>query len=59
MPTRLTARSYLSAAEQCKAMVERGHVYMTGNGRISMAGLNEHNVEWVAECIDKAVRGQL
>lgn len=40
-------------------MVERGHVYMTGNGRISMAGLNEHNVEWVAECIDKAVRGQL
>ncbi|GAA5950745.1 hypothetical protein JCM8115_004961 [Rhodotorula mucilaginosa] len=45
--------------EQCKAMVERGHVYMTGNGRISMAGLNEHNVEWVAECIDKAVRGQL
>ncbi|GAA5858425.1 hypothetical protein JCM8547_007305 [Rhodosporidiobolus lusitaniae] len=44
---------------QCKAMVERGHVYMTGNGRISMAGLNEHNVHWVAECIDKAVRGTL
>ncbi|GAA6000197.1 hypothetical protein JCM10207_007900 [Rhodosporidiobolus poonsookiae] len=45
--------------EQCKAMVERGHVYMTANGRISMAGLNEHNVQWVAECIDKAVRGSL
>ncbi|BGP38425.1 Aspartate aminotransferase, cytoplasmic [Rhodotorula kratochvilovae] len=44
---------------QCKAMVERGHVYMTGNGRISMAGLNDSNVEWVAECIDKAIRGTL
>ncbi|GJN87222.1 hypothetical protein Rhopal_000167-T1 [Rhodotorula paludigena] len=45
--------------EQCKAMVERGHVYMTGNGRISMAGLNESNVEYVAECFDKAIRGTL
>ncbi|BGP14423.1 hypothetical protein JCM10213_004546 [Rhodosporidiobolus nylandii] len=44
---------------QCKAMVERGHVYMTANGRISMAGLRDGNVEWVAECIDKAVRGTL
>lgn len=49
----------LTTADQCKAMVERGHIYMTSNGRISMAGLNEHNVEWVAECIDKAIRGQL
>ncbi|BGP01245.1 Aspartate aminotransferase, cytoplasmic [Rhodotorula toruloides] len=44
---------------QCKAMVEKGHIYMTANGRISMAGINDKNVEWVAECIDKAIRGQL
>lgn len=47
------------AAPQCKAMVERGHVYMTGNGRISMAGINDGNVEYVAQCFDKAVRGTL
>lgn len=28
-------------------------------GRISMAGLNTNNVRYVAECIDKAVRGTL
>merc|ERR1719487_875538 len=44
---------------QCKAMVEKGHIYMTANGRISMAGINDHNVEWVAECMGKAIRGQL
>ncbi|GAA6044128.1 hypothetical protein JCM8097_004722 [Rhodosporidiobolus ruineniae] len=45
--------------EQCKAMVDRGHVYMTANGRISMAGLRDANLEYVAQCIDKAMRGQL
>ncbi|GAA5893215.1 hypothetical protein JCM5296_001639 [Sporobolomyces johnsonii] len=45
--------------QQCQALVERGHIYLTGNGRVSMAGLNEHNVAYVAECIDKAVRGSL
>ncbi|EKG17181.1 Aspartate/other aminotransferase [Macrophomina phaseolina MS6] len=32
------------------------HVYMTKNGRISMAGLNTKNVEYVAKAIDKVVR---
>lgn len=45
--------------EQCKGMVERGHIYMTGNGRISMAGLNRQNLGYVAEKIDEAVRGRL
>lgn len=44
---------------QSKAMVERAHIYMTGNGRISMAGLNTHNIEYFAECLDKVVRGTL
>jgi len=45
--------------EQVKAMVETGHVYMTSNGRISMAGLNTNNVEYFAKTLDKAVRGIL
>lgn len=32
---------------------------MTGNGRISMAGINDGNVEYVAQCVDKAMRGTL
>lgn len=35
---------------------DEAHVYMTKNGRISMAGLNEANVEYVAKAIDKVVR---
>ncbi|CAI4213024.1 unnamed protein product [Parascedosporium putredinis] len=35
---------------------QESHVYMTGNGRISMAGLNSRNVEYVAKAIDKVVR---
>ncbi|KAK1831926.1 putative aspartate aminotransferase [Podospora conica] len=33
------------------------HIYMTKNGRISMAGLNTRNVEYVAKAIDAVVRG--
>jgi aspartate aminotransferase len=32
------------------------HIYMTKNGRVSMAGLNTHNVNYVAEAINKVVR---
>ncbi|OLN81194.1 Aspartate aminotransferase, cytoplasmic 3 [Colletotrichum chlorophyti] len=32
------------------------HIYMTKNGRISMAGLNTRNVEYVAKAVDKVVR---
>ncbi|KAK1759155.1 pyridoxal phosphate-dependent transferase [Echria macrotheca] len=32
------------------------HIYMTKNGRISMAGLNTSNVEYVAKAIDSVVR---
>lgn len=46
-------------AQQCKALLEKGHIYLTANGRISMAGLNESNIEYFAECVDKVVRGQL
>jgi aspartate aminotransferase len=32
---------------------------MTGDGRISMAGLNGNNIEYFAQSVDSAVRGQL
>jgi aspartate aminotransferase, cytoplasmic len=35
---------------------EEFHVYMTKNGRISMAGLNTRNVEYFAKAVDKVVR---
>jgi len=41
---------------QVKRMVEEFHVYMTKDGRISVAGLNPGNVAYVAECIDIVVR---
>ncbi len=44
---------------QSKALVETAHIYLTSNGRISMAGLNKHNIRYFAESLDKAVRGQL
>lgn len=45
--------------EQCKALAEKAHVYMTMDGRISMAGLNNSNVEYFAQSVDAAVRGNL
>ncbi|KAK9465400.1 pyridoxal phosphate-dependent transferase [Lipomyces arxii] len=32
------------------------HVYLTTNGRISMAGLNTHNVDYFAKAVDAVVR---
>ncbi|KAI1267034.1 PLP-dependent transferase [Xylariaceae sp. FL1019] len=35
---------------------EEAHVYMTKNGRISMAGLNTKNIDYFAKAVDKVVR---
>ncbi|KAL2761101.1 hypothetical protein ACRALDRAFT_1027013 [Sodiomyces alcalophilus JCM 7366] len=35
---------------------EESHVYMTKNGRISMAGLNSKNIDYFARAVDKVVR---
>ncbi|KAF8163203.1 aspartate amino-transferase [Crassisporium funariophilum] len=43
--------------EQSKALVEQAHVYLTTNGRISMAGLNSHNISYFARALDGVVRG--
>merc|ERR1719502_2366892 len=42
--------------EQSKAMLEKHHVYMLTNGRISMAGVTSKNVKYLAAAIDDVVR---
>lgn len=42
--------------KQVQSLREVAHVYMTKNGRISMAGLNTGNVEYFAKAVDKVVR---
>lgn len=42
--------------EQVLKIRKDAHIYMTKNGRISMAGLNTKNVDYVAKAIDKVVR---
>jgi aspartate aminotransferase len=46
-------------APQTKALAEKAHVYMTADGRISMAGLNNKNIEYFAQSVDAAVKGDL
>lgn len=41
--------------KQCEAMIKKHHIYMTSNGRISMAGLNTANVDYVADAIHDVV----
>ncbi|KAH8681704.1 aminotransferase class I and II [Xylariales sp. PMI_506] len=45
----------LSEAQVLKIR-EDAHVYMTKNGRISMAGLNTRNIDYFAKAVDKVVR---
>ncbi|PSS10803.1 hypothetical protein M430DRAFT_179300 [Amorphotheca resinae ATCC 22711] len=42
---------------QVRELRDVAHVYMTKNGRISMAGLNTHNLEYFARAVDRVVRG--
>jgi len=37
---------------------EKYAVYMTMDGRISLAGLNSHNIDYVAECFHKVTTGK-
>ncbi|EFW99230.1 aspartate aminotransferase [Grosmannia clavigera kw1407] len=42
--------------KQVLKLREDYHIYMTKNGRISMAGLNTNNVEYFAKAVDQIVR---
>ena len=42
--------------KQVQLLREQSHIYMSKNGRISMAGLNTHNIDYFAKAVDKVVR---
>lgn len=42
--------------QQVQKLREQFHIYMTKNGRISMAGLNTKNVDYFAKAVDSVVR---
>ena len=42
---------------QTKALAEKAHIYMTADGRISMAGLNSNNIDYLSESVSSAVKG--
>lgn len=44
---------------QTKTLAEKAHIYMTADGRISMAGLNGHNIDYFSESVSKVVKGTL
>ncbi|KAG7529181.1 hypothetical protein FFLO_05768 [Filobasidium floriforme] len=46
-------------AEAVDALAANASIYMTRDGRISMAGLNKNNLEYFAENVSKAVKGEL
>lgn len=43
-------------ASQVKVLKEKYHIYMTENGRVSMAGVSTTNVDYLAKAIDDVVR---
>ncbi|KAF2149718.1 aspartate aminotransferase [Myriangium duriaei CBS 260.36] len=42
-----------------KILVEEYHIYLPTNGRINVSGLNEKNIEEVAQAFDAVVRGSV
>jgi len=42
--------------KQVERMTKTHHIYMTSDGRISMSGLNHHNLEPFANALDETVR---
>ncbi|BFZ56634.1 Aspartate aminotransferase, cytoplasmic [Savitreella phatthalungensis] len=44
---------------QCDVLVKQKSVYLANNGRISMCGLNERNIDYFARCIDEVVRSSV
>lgn len=40
---------------QVKCLIEKHHIHLVKNGRISMAGINSKNVGYIAEAIKDAV----
>ncbi|CAG8947947.1 unnamed protein product [Penicillium salamii] len=42
--------------DQCRILQKECHIYMVPNGRITISGLTDTNMDYVAKCIDSIVR---
>jgi aspartate/tyrosine/aromatic aminotransferase len=43
-------------ADHVKELISKYHIYLLSDGRISISGLTEKNVDYVAEGFDKVTR---
>jgi len=43
---------------QCESLIKDYHIYLVKSGRISLAGLNKNNVQYLADSIDAVCRSQ-
>lgn len=41
---------------QCERLIKQHHIYLLKSGRISLAGLNDKNVQYMVDCVDEVVR---
>lgn len=44
--------------EEVAKLEKLHHIYMTSNGRMSMAGVNTHNVEYIAKAFNSVITGK-
>lgn len=44
------------SAEQVDRLASEFHIYMTRNGRISMAGVTSHNVDYLAKAMHEVTK---
>jgi len=42
--------------DACERLIEKHHIYLLKSGRISLAGLNDSNLEHMIQAVDEAVR---
>ena len=43
------------SVKQCETLINKYHIYLLKSGRISMAGINEKNVKYLAQSIKNSI----
>merc|ERR1712039_93426 len=41
---------------QCERLISKHHIYLLKSGRISLAGLNKGNIQYMINAVDESVR---
>jgi len=42
--------------KECELLINEHHIYLLKSGRISLAGLNKGNIQYMVDCVDQVVR---